>query len=147
MTQASTDAWMFLAICYGSNPAARTTLEGLIGQADYINHAIPNPDEVRGGLNRLIEAGLVDLADETFGMTAAGLALHAKAGKRAYVWTEWKRLEQALDGLADPATPAWTATDEQIRGAITAYLEAVAAAVSAHDVKKRSRRKAPSGPD
>lgn len=87
-----------------------------------------------------------DVADQRFGLTAAGLALHAKAGKRAYVWTEWKRLEQALDGIGDPATPTWTTTDEEIRGAVAAYLQEFAAAVAVLDAKKRPRRKAPGGP-
>ena len=46
---------------------------------DFVNHAIFMPDELDGGLNRLLAAGLVEARSRGFGLTADGRAIHRDA--------------------------------------------------------------------
>ena len=59
MKQRTVDAWMFLAIAISPRDAGPVGLSDLVAAADGVNHAIPTEDELRGGINRLIYAGLV----------------------------------------------------------------------------------------
>ncbi len=59
MKQRTVDAWMFLAIAISPRDAGPVGLSNLVAAADGVNHAIPTEDELRGGINRLLHAGLV----------------------------------------------------------------------------------------
>jgi hypothetical protein len=72
------DPWILLALFY-SNPAEGSSLDSLIGTADYINHAIPTYEELFGALNRLQAAGLIKQAKERFAATPQGARLYRKA--------------------------------------------------------------------
>ncbi len=121
MKQRTVDAWMFLAIAISPRDVNPVGLSDLVAAADGVNHAIPREDELRGGINRLLHAGLVSERDSAFDLTDAGEAMFAKVRSSSHR-TRWERLERELDGLADPRQPAWTPTAEAIRGAITEYL-------------------------
>jgi hypothetical protein len=115
------DAWMLLAVAYGRNGAARAPMADLIEAADWINHTLPLYDELRRGLNRLIAAGLVDVDDGTFGLTAAGESLFARVRKGAGSRNQSERLEGVLSGLEDPAIPTWMPADDELGAAVQAY--------------------------
>lgn len=112
---------MFLAVAYGRGDNQRAALAELIGAADWINHAIPLDEELRGGLNRLIAAGLVDEDDSAFGLTDSGGSLLAKVGKCAGLWKQWERLEGAFASLVDPSTPSWMPAEGELDRAFQAY--------------------------
>ncbi len=121
MKQRTVDAWMFLAIAISPRDAGPVGLSNLVAAADGVNHAIPTEDELRGGINRLLHAGLVYEHDSAFDLTEAGEAMFAKV-RSGSVRAEFERLEKELDRLADPGQPTWTPTAEAIRDAIDAYV-------------------------
>ena len=52
------DAWLLLSIIY-SKQHGQATLSDIIGQGDFINHAIFSFEELQGGLYRLAMAGYI----------------------------------------------------------------------------------------
>ena len=52
------DSWILIAVVYGGGKHG-ADLRGIVAAADYVNHAIPTYQEVRGALWRLLNAGLV----------------------------------------------------------------------------------------
>jgi len=121
MKQRTVDAWMFLAIAISPRDAGPVGLSDLVAAADGVNHAIPTEDELRGGINRLIYAGLVSEYGSAFDLTDAGEAMFAKV-RSGSTRTEFDRLERELDHLADPGQSTWTPSAEAIRDAIDDYL-------------------------
>ncbi len=121
MKQRTVDAWMFQAIAVSPRDPDPVGLSDLVAAADGVNHAIPTEDELRGGLNRLIYAGLVSEQGSAFDLTDAGEAVFARV-RGGSVWTEFHRLERELDGLADPDQATWTPSSEAIGAAIDAYV-------------------------
>ena len=112
---------MFLAIAISPRDPNPVGLSDLVAAADGVNHALVTEDELRGGLTRLLYAGLVSEHASAFDLTDAGEAMFAKVRGRS-LWTEFQRLERELDRLADPGNPTWTPSTEAIRGAIADYL-------------------------
>src|SRR5262245_38628038 len=51
------DAWLFLALRWGGGQAC--SLADLIGLYDWVNRDMPTAEELNGGLNRLMAAGLL----------------------------------------------------------------------------------------
>jgi hypothetical protein len=121
MKQRTVDAWMFLAIAISPREPDPVKLSDLVAAADGINHALVTEDELRGGLNRLIHAGLVSEHESAFDLTDAGGTMFARVRSRS-LRTEFDRLEKELDGLTDPGHPMWTPSSEAIEGAIADYL-------------------------
>ena len=121
MKQRKVDAWMFQAVAISPRDANPVGLSDLVTAADGVNHAIPTEDELRGGLNRLIYAGLVSEHESAFDLTDAGEALFAKVRSQTYR-AQFERLERELDRLADPDQPTWTPSAEAIRDAIDDYV-------------------------
>jgi len=73
------------------------SLRDLIGTADYINHAIPDQEEIEGAITRLSTAGLATLRDELFFLTAAGRALWEEPGaKGRSLLKKWERVAERL---------------------------------------------------
>jgi hypothetical protein len=129
---------MFMAVTYGRDDSGSASLDVLIGTADWINHAIPLDDELRGGLNRLIAAGLISESEDRFRLTEAGEALHAKAQKRAGLRKEFDRLKIEFDAMAVPAEATWTPPERALDEARAAYHKRMAAAIRALP-KRRTR--------
>lgn len=50
---------MFLSVAAAASAQGPATLPDVIAAADMINHLIPLPEEIVGGLNRLVFADLV----------------------------------------------------------------------------------------
>ena len=117
---------MFLAVAHGRNPDGTAALVNVIAAADWINHAIPVEDELRRGLNRLIDAGFVGEDRGTFRLTAAGESILAKVRRRASAWTQLNRLATAFAEIGEPSEPSWTPAPIEIEAAIDAYLRQMA---------------------
>lgn len=99
---------MFLSVAYGREAGGSVSLDNLIGTADSINHAIPLDEELMEGLNRLIAAALVSETENSFALSPAGEALHAKVRKRAGQWKQFDRLEEEFEGLMTPLERRWS---------------------------------------
>jgi hypothetical protein len=87
------DPWVLLALVY-SRGAGPCGLEQVIAAADFINHAIPMPEEMHGALNRLAAGGLIRSRGGRFAATAKALALFARVEA-----TCARRVPDQLDGL------------------------------------------------
>ena len=112
---------MFLAIAISPRDAGPVGLSDLVAAADGINHALVTEDELRGGLNRLLHAGLVSEHGSAFDLTDSGEAMFARVRSRS-LRTGFDRLERELDRLSDPARPTWRPSTALIDGAIADYL-------------------------
>jgi hypothetical protein len=64
------DDWVLLAVIHGG-----PGLRGILAAGDWINHAIFNYEELRGGLGRLLRAGLVRQSPK--GWSAVSAAIRA----------------------------------------------------------------------
>ena len=62
------DGVLFLALWWGGGRAA--TLKDVVHLYDFVDRSIPSADELDGGLNRLLAAGLVTVRDDTFRVPA-----------------------------------------------------------------------------
>lgn len=92
------DVWLLTAI-YQTSGEAPADLVAVIAAADFINHAVPNPEELESGLFRLRQAGLIVEIDERlrFQCTPEALAtIEDLAAKTASVHDLRKGLEQRL---------------------------------------------------
>ena len=127
MPNAQVDAWMFMAVAHGRREGRHATLEDLLAAADWINHAIPTDEELLGGLNRLISAGLLESRGNGFVLTHLGAALFMKVQKRAGLWKQFDRLAVEFAELPTPMTPSWTPDPTDIEVAIAAYQNMAAA--------------------
>ncbi|HYH69570.1 MAG TPA: hypothetical protein VD866_33045 [Urbifossiella sp.] len=65
---APTDGVLFLALWWGGGRSG--TLKDVIHLHDFVNRSIPTADELDGGLNRLIAAGLIAERDGRFRVPA-----------------------------------------------------------------------------
>lgn len=99
------DAWLLTAI-YQSSREAPADLVDVIAAADFVNHAVPNPEELESGLARLREAGLIEPAGGPlhFVCTAEALArIEDIAADATSIYDVWKDLERRLGAV--PWTP------------------------------------------
>jgi hypothetical protein len=71
------DAWIYTAIRI-SDRGEGVTLSDLMTAADVVNHAYPTDAEITQAVRRLIGAGLVDVRDGRFQLTAAGASLNPR---------------------------------------------------------------------
>ncbi|HZE96920.1 MAG TPA: hypothetical protein VE981_07830 [Planctomycetota bacterium] len=114
------DDWVLLAVLHAGGGKA-AGLEAILSAGDWINHAIFNYGEVRGGLARLLRAGLVR-------QTAAGWT-PSPAAVRAIRVRGFKKQFDALSALmsasvADPRAPRLRGVTSKIFDAsVQAYLK------------------------
>jgi hypothetical protein len=66
------DAWIFTSLGNATPPAEGTPLVDIVRNADMLNHAIPNYDEVRNAMIILFRHGLVDVGRDGPIRTAHG---------------------------------------------------------------------------
>src|SRR5438045_4909453 len=96
------DAWILTSMAFYQRRTG-TSLRDLIATADYINHSIPNDDEIEGAINRLASAGLVTVEEDYFYVTRAGRdALRQFHRKGITLLQVWELLEKYLDSAELP---------------------------------------------
>lgn len=131
------DAWIFVSLAFYQGNVG-TSLRDLIATADYINHAIPNADEVEGAISRLSSAGLVTVEDDCFYLTNAGRALlNELRAKRPSLGKTWALVEERLPTLEIPEleAPAFKLDPAQFEDAKNSYMDLIS------NTKEKSRRK------
>jgi hypothetical protein len=87
------DAWILLSILY-CRSSETCRLEHLIASADFINHAVPNFEEVYGSLNRLKDAALIRASKGEFAATEKALSMFTRVEEHRP-----KRVLAQLEGL------------------------------------------------
>jgi hypothetical protein len=131
------DAWIFVSLAFYQGNVG-TSLRDLIATADYINHAIPNADEVEGAINRLSGAGLVIVEDNCFYLTGAGRTLlHELRAKRPSLLQTWALVEERLLAVEFPEleVPAFKLEPAQFEDAKNSYLDLIS------NTKEKTKRK------
>ena len=134
------DAWIFTSMAFYQGEAG-TSLRDLIATADYINHSIPNDDEIEGAINRLAGAGLVMVQEEHFHLTPAGrMVLREFHQKEASLLQIWELLEKHLDSAEFPELelPAFKLRPGQFRAAYNSYFDLI----STNREKRTPKKKA-----
>ena len=97
------DAWLMLAVHMAAKNGS-TSLAGVIGSADAIQHAIITKAELDGGVERLKQAGLLELKSASFVLTPHAQAIADHAAKAtSLIRDQEKLIEEALG--ASPWTP------------------------------------------
>jgi hypothetical protein len=98
------DAWVLLALVYAAKPAPR---EGIRAAGDYINHAVMSDEELDGGLNKLLAAGLVSSGPKGWVLAGRAAGLNAEIDRASEAANDrsplvgFKVVEQLLD-VASP---------------------------------------------
>ena len=82
MTPETTNSWIFLAVAMASSESP-ATLDGIIGVADGINHAIPTHKELQTAFGWLSKQGLILKEGKKYRLTDKGLALHSEASAKS----------------------------------------------------------------
>jgi hypothetical protein len=103
------DAWFLLATAAHQGRGRGASLAEVIGEGDYLNHAIFVPQEIEHAVHRLVAAGLL-LVDEpnSFRVTSPGKALvHASTQGSPTPVVAIGRLADAID-----AVPPGTEVDD-----------------------------------
>jgi len=70
------DAWILLAIIYTGKQGG--DLQTIIGAADYINHAIPNEEELKGAFARLTEGEMIKEQNGKFKASAKVMKAYSR---------------------------------------------------------------------
>jgi hypothetical protein len=82
MTSASTNSWIFLTVAMASSELP-ITLDGIIGAADAINHAIPTYMELQTAFGWLSNQGMISKDGKKYRLTKKGLALYKEANAKS----------------------------------------------------------------
>lgn len=110
---ASSDAWLLHAVLLAAKEG-EAALDGVVGAADMIQHAMLTFDEIDGGVARLSRAGLVTIKEKRFHLSPAARAIGGRLARLP--------LQEAGDALRrdlgipepvppfepTPQDPAWT---------------------------------------
>ncbi|GAB3922087.1 hypothetical protein GCM10011575_14590 [Microlunatus endophyticus] len=109
------DAWILAATSSGRRGS---TLSGLIGSADAINHDIPTRDQLASSLGALLQAGLIEHHDGRFRTTRPGKLIrkHWRGGLFNWSATLLPQLQQL-----PRAGVEWPLTEDEFRAAYEAY--------------------------
>ena len=94
------DAWILLTIPFEGEGI---DMEGIIGNADAINHAIPNDDEIEGALDRAMKAGLIEINNDKFRFKKEKKdEIEAVIKKNRSIHKSWDDLETYLNKQSWP---------------------------------------------
>lgn len=115
MSSEMVNSWIFLAVAMASQKSP-TPLDGIIGVADGINHAIPTHKELQNAFGWLSKQGLILKKGKKYQLTEKGLILYKEAneksksifGLRDYLENEFSKLpsEISIDSLTDEEADA-----------------------------------------
>jgi hypothetical protein len=101
LTESWGDAW-FLAASHSAGRGL-VTLADILGEGDYINHAIFTPAEIDHAVRRLSKAGfLVVEGPDTFRVTSAG---HAAVRRSTRALRTWSGVIDGVSTELDAASP------------------------------------------
>jgi len=116
------DAWVLLAVVHAGRGAA-AGLEAILAAGDWINHAIFKEDELRGGLARLLRAGLI--RQTTKGWAAAPAAIRAAQVRGRGFGKQDEALGKVMDAarVRKSAPRLKGVTPASFRAAVQAYLK------------------------
>jgi hypothetical protein len=99
MTPETTNSWIFLAVAMASSESP-TTLGGIIGIADGINHTIPTHKEFQTAFGWLSKQGLLSKEGKKYLLTDKGLALYKEASaKSKRIFGVWDYLKEHFSTL------------------------------------------------
>jgi hypothetical protein len=96
------DAWFLAAAEHQQKGGSGAALANILGEGDYMNHAILTPGEVEHGVRRLVAAGLLIVQEpNSFRVTQAGRAMVRASTSGSHTpLDKISQLAKALDALA-----------------------------------------------
>jgi hypothetical protein len=142
------DAWIFVSLVIaggaGRHRRSATTrrpegvrLADVLSTADHLNHAIPGRHEVEAAVRRLVGAGLINVADGWFRVTAAGEHLW-RTRPHGGLATTVETVQGVLSRRAAPGSADWALGEEEHAAAVQEF--------SARSGVPRPRRSPEDGP-
>ena len=88
------DHWILMTIPINKDGV---DLEGIIGRADAINHAIPTDEEIEGAITRCLQANIIKKIDDKYVFTDNYLKIFDKLWEKSKnVFDMWKIVEEYL---------------------------------------------------
>ena len=98
-----------------------STLNGIIGVADGINHAIPTHKELQNAFGWLSKQGLITKEGKKYQLTEKGLALHKEASAKSNrIFGVWDYLKERFSTL-NSETDVDSLTAEEVDVAYKKY--------------------------
>ncbi len=92
----TTNSWIFLAVAMASSESA-TTINGIIGIADGINHAVPTQKELQNAVGWLLKQELISKEGKKYQLTDKGLVLFKEGdAKSNLVFGTWDFLKESF---------------------------------------------------
>lgn len=117
MTDSQIYTWIFLSLGY--EPAS---LQGVIGSADAINHAIPSHQELQRAFGWLIARSLAKKDGGKYSYTQEGAALRKKCvGSKMTIRESWAAVEKKFATMIDGASPLDDVSADEVGAAYTGY--------------------------
>jgi hypothetical protein len=116
------DDWVLLAVIHGGR-GAPAGLPAILAAGDWINHAIFNYGELRGGLARLLRAGLI--RQTARGWTAVTTANRAAQVRGRGFGKQYEAVGKLMAAARNrPSAPRLKGmTPKRFKAAVQAYLE------------------------
>jgi hypothetical protein len=120
MSAETTNSWIFLAVAMASSESP-ATLDGVIGVADAINHAVPTHKELQNAFGWLSKQDLILKKGKNYRLTEKGLALYTEASaKSKRMFGVWDILKERFSNLNSEAE-ADSLTREEVDVAYRKY--------------------------
>ncbi len=92
-------SWIFLAIGLASSKSP-AKLNGIIGIADGINHAVPTHKELQKSFSWLLKRKLIQKEGKNYSLTAEGIILFKKASETSdTLFQNWNYLKENFVAL------------------------------------------------
>ncbi|MEU5552451.1 MULTISPECIES: hypothetical protein [unclassified Micromonospora] len=127
-----TDAWIFVSLVIASgagrhrrSPTTRrpegVRLADVISTADHLDRTLPERHDIEGAIRRLLGAGLVEVADGWFRITADGERLW-RTRPSAGLATTVDTVQGVLSRRHPPGTADWHLDEAEHTAAVQEYL-------------------------
>ncbi|RIV38357.1 hypothetical protein [Micromonospora radicis] len=127
-----TDAWIFVSLVIASgagrhrrSPTTRrpegVRLADVLSTADHLDQAIPQRHDIEEAIRRLLGAGLVDVADGWFRITADGERLW-RSRPSAGLATTVDTVQNVLGRRHTPGSAEWHLAEAEHAAAVQEYL-------------------------
>jgi len=118
-----TYSWIFLSVAEQPKP---TSLQTIIGVADYINHAIPTQNELQTSLGWLQAQGLIKKEGDNYLLTETGSVLRKSVSRKRSIHELWDAIEAKISEMPKIAFQPENISAAEIHAAYEDYVKGTA---------------------